>query len=575
MALSVTPAIPASQIVSVLPSVLPAGGDALDLIGLILTQNTRPPIGSILTFADEADVGTFFGPLSQEAALATIYFNGPDNSTAKPGSLLFAQYPFAAVSAYLRGGNISGLPLATLQGFTGVLNVTIDAVLKTGTVNLSAATSFSNAANIIADALDIESVEAATFTGSIATTVLTVTVVATGALAVGQIIEGAGVTAGTYIASLGTGTGGTGTYNISVSQTVASEAMTADSPGVSYDSVSGAFVFVSETTSAGSTISYGSGAMATNLLLTQALGATLSQGAAPATPAAFMPTITAQTTNWASFMTTWEPVDADKEAFATWTNGQKNRFVYAMWDTSAANIVPGGPSVPVAFVNSGDLSGIMMIYENPAVDATGQTAAFVMGFVASLDFGRLNGRMTQAFRSQSGLQPQVFSASIATALIGYGMNFYGDYTTANQAFVWLYPGSVSGPFKWLDSYVDQIWLNNELQLALMELLQNVGSIPYNAAGYALIEAACFDPIRAAVNFGAIRAGVTLSAAQIAEVNSAAGIAIDQVLSNQGWYLQVKDASPQVRAARGSPPCTFWYMDGQSVQQITLASIEVQ
>lgn len=68
---------------------------------------------------------------------------------------------------------------------------------------------------------------AAAFTGSISTTTLTVSAVASGALAVGQSIVGAGVTAGTMITALGTGTGGTGTYTVNNSQTVGSEAMTA------------------------------------------------------------------------------------------------------------------------------------------------------------------------------------------------------------------------------------------------------------------------------------------------------------------------------------------------------------
>lgn len=55
------------------------------------------------------------------------------------------------------------------------------------------------------------------FTGqaSFATNVMTVTSVTTGALQVGQLVSSAGVAAGTYITSLGTGTGGTGTYNLS------------------------------------------------------------------------------------------------------------------------------------------------------------------------------------------------------------------------------------------------------------------------------------------------------------------------------------------------------------------------
>jgi hypothetical protein len=60
------------------------------------------------------------------------------------------------------------------------------------------------------------------YTGSISGTTLTVTAVSTGVLAIGQTISGTGVTAGTTITALGTGTGGTGTYTVSVAQTVAS-----------------------------------------------------------------------------------------------------------------------------------------------------------------------------------------------------------------------------------------------------------------------------------------------------------------------------------------------------------------
>jgi len=71
-------------------------------------------------------------------------------------------------------------------------------------------------------------------TASISTTVMTVTAMAAGTYAVGQVLNGIGVTSGTTITSFGTGTGGVGTYNVSVSQTVASTTITgtntADAP---------------------------------------------------------------------------------------------------------------------------------------------------------------------------------------------------------------------------------------------------------------------------------------------------------------------------------------------------------
>jgi hypothetical protein len=62
-----------------------------------------------------------------------------------------------------------------------------------------------------------------TVTGSIATTVLTVTAILSGEpIVLGQFVDGTGVTDGTFITSFGTGTGGVGTYNVSTSQSVAS-----------------------------------------------------------------------------------------------------------------------------------------------------------------------------------------------------------------------------------------------------------------------------------------------------------------------------------------------------------------
>ncbi len=70
-------------------------------------------------------------------------------------------------------------------------------------------------------------VTTAVATASIATTVLTVSAHTSGRFTVGQAITGAGVTAGTYIVSLGTGTGSNnGTYNLNISQTVASTSIT-------------------------------------------------------------------------------------------------------------------------------------------------------------------------------------------------------------------------------------------------------------------------------------------------------------------------------------------------------------
>ncbi len=64
-------------------------------------------------------------------------------------------------------------------------------------------------------------------TASISGTVMTVSGVSAGALRAGQSISGTGVSIGTIITGYGTGSGGVGTYNVNISQTVASTTVTA------------------------------------------------------------------------------------------------------------------------------------------------------------------------------------------------------------------------------------------------------------------------------------------------------------------------------------------------------------
>lgn len=574
--------IPARVVVNVTPNVLSAGGSALDLNGMVLTDSTRVPIGTVARFTSAQAVRSYFGATSKEAIFAgggtdmgSGYFGGFQNSNKKPGALYFAQYPVANVSAYVRGGNLATMTLAQLQALSGPFSVTIDGVVKSGNVDLSTATSFSNAGPIISTALAITGPQVASITASISGTTLTATAVNTGALAVGTFINGAGITANTYITALGTGTGGPGTYTVNNSQTVASEAMIGNAPAVAFDPVSTSFVVQSGTAGASSTIGYASGSVPTALKLTQSTGAVLSPGANAATPAAFMASLTGQTQNWASFTTIFDPDVsgfANKLAFAAWANGSDNRYAYICrdGDASPTTQIPATASLGYALAQS-QYSGTCLVWEPTDLNHT----AFVMGSIAAIDFTQTEGRITFKFKRQSGLVAAVSDETTLNNLLANGYNAYGAYATANDNFLWFADGTVSGEFKWLDGYVDQIWLNNGIQLALVNLLVNTRAIPYNTAGYAKIEASLSDIINQGLRVGVFRAGVTLSSDQIAAVNAQAGKSIAGTLSTRGWYLQILDASAEQRAARASPPMTFWYCDGGAIHSINLASIAVQ
>jgi hypothetical protein len=577
--------IPADQIVKINPSVLEAGGRALDIIAIMLTNSDRVPVGAVQPFASAQDVMNYFGPSSTEGSLATVYFNGFDGSNIKPAQVYLAQYPAAAVPAWLRSGPVSGYTIAQLQALAvGTIPLTINgAAVVAPAVDLSTVTSFSNAAATIQ--AGFTATQATATSNTISDTTLTLGGTITGNWAPGQTVVGVGVAADTHILALLSGTPNTdgATYSLDKTNTVGSGvAMTgAVIPQVTYDSVSGAFLFKTILKDASQSIGYaGASDLSTALKLTSATGAVISPGAlAPTDPGAFMDGVVDVTTDWATFMTCFDPDTAgentNKLAFTAWTNAQNNRYAYVCWDTDEAPATQSPATQSLGYLlQQSNATGTFLIGQDTAMDVSPSHAAFACGVAASLDFSEFNGRADFAFRRQTGLLATCTSASAANNLIANGYNFYGVYATANDQNIFMNPGSVSGPFLWMDSYIDQIWLNNQFQLAFIQLLLNVKSIPYNAAGYSLIQAAALDVINQAVNFGVIRAGVTLSQAQAANVNNAAGVKISDTLNQRGWYFQVLDASPQVRQARGSPPCTFWYMDGGSVQKITLASIEL-
>lgn len=508
---SIMQAIPASDIVNVNPGVIGSGGNPLSLNGVMVSQNSRIPTGGVLAFTSAAAVSSFFGPASDEYALAQIYFLGYDNSTLKPGTLYFAPFANVARSAWLQGGSLAAMTLTQLQALNGTLIITVDGVQKTSaTINLSAATSFSNAATLIA----------------------------------------AGFTAG---------------------------------PTVTWDAITSTFIITSTTTGATSTIGFATGTLSTALMLTAATGAITSQGAAVDTPATAMNAIVASLQNWVDFMTLWEPVLADKQAFAVWTTAQNQRYAYIAWDTDGQAIVNGSTTCFGAIAKSlGYEACVAISGDASAAAAQGttlatlarNTAAFVLGSVGSFDFSRTNGRATAAFKSQAGMLPTVTNQQLAANLLANGYSFYGAYATANQQFNFLYNGQMSGKWKWLDTFTSQVYMNAAFQLALMSLLTGVGSIPYTEAGYSLIRAAMTDPITQALNFGAIRAGVSLSALQIAQINSAAGKRVDDQITRTGYYLQIVDPGSQVRGNRGTPVINFWYTDGGAIQKITVASIDI-
>jgi hypothetical protein len=583
--------IPMSQLIGGVPSVLSAGGNPLSPNGVLLTNDASIPIGTAQGFPNSLAVQNWFGVNSPEAALGNVYFSGFIGADSLPGTLYFAQYNANAVAAYLRGGSLAATALSVIQALNGTVIVSVDGrTVTSASINLSSATSFSNAATLIQTGLEtIGNVWSGTYTTTNASPVVTINTTASGQLHVGDVIVGTDIPVGATILSFGTYTTGTGTGTVTISSNatgaIGPTAGTVTAlPTVTYDSLRAAFVITSPTTGATSTLAYATGTIAAGLKLNLATGAVLSQGAAPATPAGTMNAVVAATQNWVTFSHVFDLTAdvTDALAFAAWASNAspagQERFLYVEWDASLAETTGPAPSSFGAQAVAAAYNGVMPNFDL----SSGKKAAFVMGALASIDTTQRGGRLTLAYKGQAGLVADVTDATVAANLAGTpygsggnGYNFYGAFATANQAFNFLQPGSMPGSWRWVDTYVNQVLMFSDFQLALAVLETSVKSIPYNTAGYNLIRSALLDPIVKYVNFGAIQPNIPLSASQAQQVNTAAGKKIDAVLSTVGWYLQILPASAQVRGLRGSPPMKFWYTDGGSVQSLLLATIDVQ
>lgn len=503
-------AIPASQDFSVKPGVVPAGGSTLTLNGALLTNGLLPPIGQYPSFPSVDEVVDYFGPGSNEALFAGIYFSGFSGSTRLPGALVVAQYPTAAVAGYLLGGPLPSLTLTALQAINGSLDLSIDGTPYTSTVNLAAATSFSNAAALIETAI------------------------------------GHGV--------------------------------------VTWNSNLECFQIASSTTGAASSVTFATGTAAAPLGLTAATAAVVSPGvAAPTstTPSTFLEAMVSGVMGWAGFSTTFDPGLAVREEFAQWANARPYQdFVYWEWNSDPNTAISDPETLPLSAVAlQSQWNGTVYSYDptNPML-----LGAFAMGVAASLNFQQGKGRCTWKFRSNTQLTPGVTDQGVLNNVIANGANCYARFATKTAFQDYYTPGQIPGEWDWVDEFVDQIWLNDSLQAALVAGVKAANAVPYNAEGSATLSSFCAPVIAQFGAFGGYAAGVQLDAEQAATVNAQAQAAsgnpnlqIDAQLSTQGYYLLFGAASSAVRQARQTPPCWFWYTDGGSVQQIQLNSIDVQ
>lgn len=395
-----------------------------------------------------------------------------------------------------------------------------------------------------------------------------------GAKYIGTLAQLQAVTAGTLDLSINgtsialTALDFSSATSLSGCATVLQTALAAKLPSTtcSYSSQTGAFQITSPTTGEASTITYAEeGTLATLLGLTQAKGATLSQGSDALDVADNMRSIRGVTENWATFTFLYSATDDEILDLSAWASAQGVEYLFVCWSTDA-NLKNQVDTTSIAYKLKEATAGATTLIFGDQV-----YAAFIMGTAASIDWDRTQGAITFAFKSLDGLVPTIDNATEATTLLGKKCNLYGTYATRNDDFVFLYDSNMFGDYNFIDPFINAIWFNNALQVAIMNGLSMSPRVPYNEDGYTQIRSWCQDPINRARRNGVIDPGLNLSEAQKTELIREAGLDITSNLQTDGYYLQVIDGGPQVRTTRDTPSVSLWYSYAGSVQRVELAS----
>jgi len=174
-------------------------------------------------------VPAVIGQLNSSSGIVRITDNGI-NVYIVDGAYRYTWYISSPASAVFYGStsgttltvtSVSSGTLAVGQSLygIGVLAETVITALGSGTGGTGTYT-INRSQTVAAESMNSAAV-GAVVTATIAGTVMTVSAVTSGVLHVGQTIQGVGVTLGTIITALGTGSGGVGTYTLSVASTVA------------------------------------------------------------------------------------------------------------------------------------------------------------------------------------------------------------------------------------------------------------------------------------------------------------------------------------------------------------------
>ncbi|MCL1496258.1 hypothetical protein CO583_01875 [Parasaccharibacter sp. TMW2.1882] len=506
--------IPLSYLVSVSPSVIQTGAGQNTLYGLMLSRSSSVPFGRVLTFTNADDVGSLLGKDTLEYQQAVVYFSAYSGASTRPSAMNMAYLPSdekTPIQAALWGGSLAGKTLDALKEVRGALTLNVNGKSGTAQIDLSQATSFSQAASEIQAAL------------------------------------------------WPSGNGGTVTWNIGLDAfVITAPAQASESDGTAQDS----------------TITTASGPVADALALSGSKGGITTPSCLSPTAGNVMDILRAANPTWASFFCAFDP-QAQYLELAKWANGQNSTVMAALHDTAltgmTANALSQANTLYDQAVNAG-YNGVFGLNGDPLAAAFASCIYAAVDFTQANGFLPFAGRTSSSLAAT--VSDRATAAALDAKGISYIGNFAGPVDTdltqlqsggVSGPFAWAdaYMGQI-----WFNRRMQHL-------LALMLRLPRAipytrkgDTIIAATLQPAVNDALSFGLISQGVNLSEDEA-LTISTVYGQNTLTALqnnGYAISVAMEN---------ADPATRGKRQAVTATVIYTQGGSVQRINLNSIEVQ
>lgn len=519
------------QLISVNDNVVGVASTRLSLAGLFLTRNSLIPINDtqrVLKFSNSQMVADYFGPLSDEYKYASIYFKGSKTSTKKPDYILFARFADSAQAPFLQGGAVT----ASLDEFKAINKGTITFIINhvgvtVADIDLSSCTSYSDVgANILAK-LQLAANPAK----------LVATKSAKGAKASAKDDS---------LESLNAAT-------------------------LTYNALTKAFRLDTGMTGSNYSVSFTNNTPLAELLKFRPVdGGFISNGIDKSSASDNMQAIIKQQRNWTSFTPIFDlggeqtPYDQALD-LASWCDNQPTRYTYVLWTNEDSLTLMNNQANIKQKIDDAGYQKVTVIFGG--ID----TASFMMGLGAGINYQALNGAIDFAYKQQDGLAITCSDGAKAQALIDKRVNFYGNYNSSSNNYTFFQKGFITGKYNYINNFYNEVWLIDEIQNRSIELFATVSQVENNPGGYALIRHV-IDGImdRAAAN-RVIAKGLTFDNETTTILSAQAGFDITQSLTQNGYFVQITQASSSDRVARIPPQVTLWYSNGGVILDLDVST----